>query len=298
VEHGEAEFREVAPYDTPRDNSARFLRELRQLRDTAGLGQTELAVRAHYPRDAIRAAEEGPALPDLPVLSAYVRGCGGAVTEWEERWRALTSSPALPLLPSRTAGGSDAATAGARVGSVSLAADGHDPSLVMAALSRVAHGIAAEPQPAPLSVPAMPPSPAAPAAPVPPVPMPATGADGVAAEPGSLFAAAGAATPVTGAPEADWATSASGAGWAASTADAVWGAVPDAGRGAPAPDAATSVAPDAGPSGAGPRGAAAPTPASALGRPVGNQHTLPSRQLIAAVVILLCVAAVLLVLFA
>ena len=291
MEHREAELREVAPYE-PGDSPARFLRELRQLRDGAGLGQTELAVRAHYPRDAIGAAEAGPALPDLPVLSAYVRGCGGAVTEWEERWRALTSSPTLPLLPSRTAGGSDAATAGARVGSVSLAADGHDPSLVMAALSRVAHGIAGEPQPAGLSVPAMPPSPAAPmrpVPPVPPVPMPATGADGVAAEPGSLFAAAGAVTPVTGAPDAGWITSAPDADWGVAS-EADWGAV--------APDVAKSAAPDAGWSAAKPRAAAAPTPASALGRAIGNQRTLPSRQLIAAVVILLCAVAVLLALFA
>ena len=287
MEHGEAELREVAPYDTPRDDPARFLRELRQLRDGAGLGQTELAIRAHYPRDAIRAAEAGPALPDLPVLSAYVRGCGGAVTEWEERWRALTSSPTLPLLPSRTAGGSDAATAGARVGSVSLAADGHDPSLVMAALSRVAHGIAAEPQPAGLSVPGMPPSPAAP---VPPVPIPATGADGVAAEPGSLFATAGAVTPVTGAPDAGWVTSAP---------DPAWGAASGADWGAAAPDAAKSAAPGAGWGAVKPPAAAAtPTPASALGRPIGNQRTFASRQLIAAVVILLCVIAVLLAIFA
>ena len=31
------------------DDTARFLRELRQLRDGAGLGQAELAARAHYP---------------------------------------------------------------------------------------------------------------------------------------------------------------------------------------------------------------------------------------------------------
>jgi Helix-turn-helix domain len=129
----------------PDDNQARFLRELRQLRDGAGLGHAELAARAHYPCEAIRAAEAGPALPDLPVLSAYVRGCGGTVGDWEERWRTLTSSPALPLLPARTAGCSDAATAGARIGSTSLAAEGHDPMVIMAALSRVADGIATEP---------------------------------------------------------------------------------------------------------------------------------------------------------
>jgi len=148
VEHREAELREVVPSGVPGDNAARFLRELRQLRNGAGLEQAELAARAHYPRDAILAAEAGPALPDLPVLSAYVRGCGGTVgtvTEWEERWRTLTRSPALTLLPTRSAGCSDAAAAGARIGSVSLAADGHDPAIIMAALGRVANGITSEP---------------------------------------------------------------------------------------------------------------------------------------------------------
>lgn len=148
MEYREAELREVAPSGVPDDDPARFLRELRQLRNGAGLEHVELAARAHYPCDAILAAEAGPALPDLPVLSAYVRGCGGTVTEWEERWRTLTRSPALTLLPTRDAGGSDAAAAGARIGSVSLAADAHDPTIIMAALGRVANGIASEPSPA------------------------------------------------------------------------------------------------------------------------------------------------------
>lgn len=145
MEYREAELREVVPSGVPDDDAARFLRELRQLRNGSGLEHAELAARAHYPCDAILAAEAGPALPDLPVLSAYVRGCGGTVTEWEERWRTLTRSPALTLLPTRDAGGSDAAAAGARIGSVSIAADGHDPAIIMAALGRVASGIAAEP---------------------------------------------------------------------------------------------------------------------------------------------------------
>ena len=58
------------------DDATRFLRELRQLRSEAGLESAELAARAHYPHDVIVAAEIGPGLPELPVLSAYVRGCG------------------------------------------------------------------------------------------------------------------------------------------------------------------------------------------------------------------------------
>jgi len=142
VEHREADVRQVAGCGASGDDAARFLRELRQLRDRAGLGHAELAARAHFPYDFIRAAEVGPALPDLPVLCAYVRGCGGTTEEWEERWRSLTSSPSLPVSASRDAGRSDAATAGARIGSVSQAGENPDPSIIIAALSRVAEDMA------------------------------------------------------------------------------------------------------------------------------------------------------------
>jgi hypothetical protein len=133
---------QMADYGAPGDDTARFLRELRQLRDGAGLGHAELAARAHFPYDSIRAAEVGPELPDLPVLCAYVRGCGGTTEEWEERWRSLTSSPSLPVSAARDAGRSDAATAGARIGSVSQVGDNPDPSIIIAALSRVAEEMA------------------------------------------------------------------------------------------------------------------------------------------------------------
>ncbi len=98
--------------------------------------------RAHYPYDSIKAAEVGPALPDLPVLSAFVRGCGGTTEEWEERWRSLTQTPSLPVSEARLAGGSAAAAAGARIGSVSQVTDNPDPSIIIAALSRVAEEMA------------------------------------------------------------------------------------------------------------------------------------------------------------
>jgi hypothetical protein len=123
-------------------DAEQFLRELRRLRDLAGLGLPELAARAHYPYDVLQAAETGPGLPDLPVLSAYVRGCGGTIAEWEERWRSLTRSPASPLLPTRAAGCSDAATAGARIGTTTGAADDYASARIMAALDRVADGMA------------------------------------------------------------------------------------------------------------------------------------------------------------
>jgi DNA-binding XRE family transcriptional regulator len=142
VEQHKADLRQVATRESSGDDSARFLRELRQLRDGAGLGQAELAARAHYPHDSIKAAEAGPSLPDLPVLTAYVRGCGGTPEEWEERWRSLTRSPSLPVPAARHAGNSAAASAGARIGSVTHEADSPDPSMIIAALNRVAEGMA------------------------------------------------------------------------------------------------------------------------------------------------------------
>jgi hypothetical protein len=149
VEHRQVENRPAASYRASGDDPARFLRELRQLRDGAGLGPAELAARAHYPYDRIKAAEVGPTLPDLPVLSAYVRGCGGTIEEWEERWRSLTSAPTLPLVDARPAGCSTAASAGARIGSISPVADTPDASIILAALDRVAEEMAVGPPSAP-----------------------------------------------------------------------------------------------------------------------------------------------------
>lgn len=142
VEHHKADARPVAGYGASGDDPARFLHELRQLRNGAGLGHAELAARAHYPYDSIRAAEIGPSLPDLPVLSAFVRGCGGTTEEWEERWRSLTKSPSLPVSGARQSQRSDAADAGARISSATQAGDSPDPSVIIAALNRVAEEMA------------------------------------------------------------------------------------------------------------------------------------------------------------
>ena len=142
MDHRQVDDRPAASCGGSGDDPARFLRELRQLRDGAGLGPAELAARAHYPYDRIKAAEVGPTLPDLPVLSAYVRGCGGTTEEWEERWRSLTSAPTLPLVDARPAGNSTAASAGARIGSISPIAETPDPSIIQAALDRVAEQMA------------------------------------------------------------------------------------------------------------------------------------------------------------
>jgi hypothetical protein len=126
------------------EETMRFLRELRQLRTEAGLESAELAARAHYPHDVIVAAEAGPELPELPVLSAYVRGCGGGLTEWEERWRSVTGSPATSLhLPSRPAGSSSLAEAGAQAAYASPPVDPEDQRRILAAITRAATEAAA-----------------------------------------------------------------------------------------------------------------------------------------------------------
>lgn len=126
----------MQPRNRSDDNSARFLNELRALRDLAGLHHADLAARAHYPSEVLRAAEAGPGLPDLPVLSAYVRACGGEVTDWEDRWRALTGSGGPESLPMRPTGSSAAAAAGARAGATVSPPDEHDPAHIMAVLAR------------------------------------------------------------------------------------------------------------------------------------------------------------------
>jgi hypothetical protein len=157
-----ADGRQVAEYGASGDDTTRFLHELRQLRDGASLDLAELAARAHYPYDIVRAAEAGPGLPDLPVLSAYVRGCGGTTEEWEERWRSLTRTPSLPLSTARSGGNSAASAAGARIGSAGIDGDTPDPAVIMAALNRVAEGMAEAPPPPP-PLPPAPPAPPAPA---------------------------------------------------------------------------------------------------------------------------------------
>jgi hypothetical protein len=153
----------VQPRDNSGDSPARFLAELRALRAQSALSHADLAARAHYPSDLLRSAEVGPSLPDLPVLSAYVRGCGGEPAEWEDRWRVLSGIPVLPLadgLPSRPAGGSAAASAGAAAGVSAGPVDERESAFIMAVLARVTAAASAS-----SAAPAAPPAPAAPARP-------------------------------------------------------------------------------------------------------------------------------------
>ena len=122
----------------PGDDQPRFLADLRTLRDSAAIGYDELAARAHYPSDVLKEAENGPSLPGLPILTAYVRACEGDVLDWEERWRRLNPDVADdPDLPVRPAGASAAAQAGARAGVGVVPPDVHDPERIRAALRGV-----------------------------------------------------------------------------------------------------------------------------------------------------------------
>ena len=119
----------------PGDDQSRFLADLRALRDSAVIGYDELAARAHYPSDVLKEAENGPYLPGLPILTAYVRACEGNVLDWEERWRRLNPEVANdPDLPVRLAGASPAAVAGARAGVGVSPPDVYDPERIKAAL--------------------------------------------------------------------------------------------------------------------------------------------------------------------
>jgi hypothetical protein len=129
----------------PGDDQARFLADLRALRDSAAIAFDELAARAHYPSDVLKEAENGPSLPGLPILTAYVRACDGDVLDWEERWRRLNPDvPDDPDLPVRPAGASPAAQAGARAGVGVAPPDVYDPERIKAALrggrTRTEHG--------------------------------------------------------------------------------------------------------------------------------------------------------------
>ena len=121
---------------------AAFLRDLRALRDQAGLQTRDLAARAHYPEDTLKTAEDGPALPSLPVLEAYVRGCGARPSDWEDRWRRRTLSEEAGLgsaLPTRAPTANRLPTTGASAGPVGLSAA--EQAALAPGLARVAAGL-------------------------------------------------------------------------------------------------------------------------------------------------------------
>jgi hypothetical protein len=261
------------------------------------------------------------------VLSAYVRGCGGTTEEWEERWRSLTRSPSLPVPASRHAGRSDAATAGARIGSASQVGDSPDPSIIIAALGRVAEEMAS---PVPSASPVL-------AAPSPDVPLAVddlTLADDLTLTGDSFPSTAeeltSAAVPASDKP-AGWdpirvstawpvirdtpmaadqpagGTSSSGgtgpagpwgaAPWATSTSDADLPAASAAAKAAPAakPVPAAKRAPAAKPASDSARALAASAPDAGV---TSGRHVSSTTRVVVLAAVLLCVLAVLLAVFA
>jgi len=73
------------------DGLEAFARDLRALRAKAELDYPEMAEVSHYTMKTLASAAGGLRLPTLPVAVAYVRACGGNVSEWEERWQKLAT---------------------------------------------------------------------------------------------------------------------------------------------------------------------------------------------------------------
>jgi WD40 repeat protein/energy-coupling factor transporter ATP-binding protein EcfA2 len=81
--------RPVDPAEGPVQRLAAGLRELR--RAAGSPGYRELAARTAYSATTLSDAARGHRLPALAVVKDYVRACGGAPAEWEERWRAVAA---------------------------------------------------------------------------------------------------------------------------------------------------------------------------------------------------------------
>ena len=77
------------PYGEPGEDLEAFLSDLRALRSREGLSIAELAARTGLSQDTIAAAADGPVRPTMPVLQAYVLGCGDSLETWEGRWKDL-----------------------------------------------------------------------------------------------------------------------------------------------------------------------------------------------------------------
>jgi transcriptional regulator with XRE-family HTH domain len=78
---------------------ADFARDLRALRDKAGLYNQKLAKRANYSPSYISAALNGQQMPPVTIIKAIVMACGGNAEEWEQRWHTLMfPSPPSPDL--------------------------------------------------------------------------------------------------------------------------------------------------------------------------------------------------------
>lgn len=101
-----------------------FCDDLRALRERCGLSIDELAAITHFPPETLTAAETGPARPSLPVVEAYVRGCGEDPGPWHDRWRELPAGFTLVRLGPTRRGSRRLALSAAAAAAVVLAAGG------------------------------------------------------------------------------------------------------------------------------------------------------------------------------
>ncbi|WP_196777596.1 helix-turn-helix domain-containing protein [Lentzea aerocolonigenes] len=78
------------PLDDGDSPLLQFAADLRRLRTNAGLpSYRELSRRAHFSASTLSEAAGGRKLPGLDATLAYVRGCHGDESAWEQRWHDL-----------------------------------------------------------------------------------------------------------------------------------------------------------------------------------------------------------------
>jgi hypothetical protein len=75
-----------APID-PQRPLADFASGLLALKIGSKLTYKQMAQKTNFCRAVLCEAATGKRLPTLPVTLAYVRVCGGPVSEWELRWK-------------------------------------------------------------------------------------------------------------------------------------------------------------------------------------------------------------------
>jgi hypothetical protein len=65
---------------------AEFANGLRALRASSMKTYEQIAAEENFCRSVLSTAANGRQLPTREVTLAYVRACGGSVTEWGQRW--------------------------------------------------------------------------------------------------------------------------------------------------------------------------------------------------------------------
>ena len=95
---------------------AQLAQALRELRAEAGLTYREMARLSGRGASTLSKAAAGDALPAWPVVAAYVRGCGGDLREWEERWRAVADEQDRQVVPRGRGRGTVSGTSPVRTG--------------------------------------------------------------------------------------------------------------------------------------------------------------------------------------